>query len=124
MPMSIPQEHGSLHAGFMHPLFGLDHMTCHGRGRTVGGALGRQAVLWLVPAAFVGTMAVGGALGMLHMPLPFVEPVILASVVVLGLLVALAVEVPTWAGIVIIGLFALVPRPRPWHRGAGECRRA
>lgn len=52
-------------------------------------------------------MVAGGALGMLHMPLPFVEPAILASVVALGLLVALAVDLPVSAGVAIIGLFAL-----------------
>ena len=44
---------------------------------------------------------------MLHVPVPFVEPGILASVVALGLLVALAVDLPVSAGIAIIGLFAL-----------------
>ncbi|RUU70608.1 protein hupE, partial [Mesorhizobium sp. M7A.T.Ca.TU.009.01.1.2] len=44
---------------------------------------------------------------MLHMPLPFVEPGILASVVTLGLLVALAIDLPVSAGVAIIGLFAL-----------------
>ncbi len=52
-------------------------------------------------------MLVGGALGMAHVPIPFVEPGILASVVALGLLVALAVDLPVWMGGVIIGLFAL-----------------
>jgi urease accessory protein len=52
-------------------------------------------------------MLVGGALGMLHVPIPFVEPGILASVVALGLLVALAVDLPVWNGAVTIGLFAL-----------------
>ena len=35
------------------------------------------------------------------------EPAILASVVALGLLVALAVDLPVWAGGAIVGLFAL-----------------
>jgi urease accessory protein len=45
---------------------------------------------------------------MLQVALPFVEPGILASVVVLGLLVALAVRLPASAGIAVIGLFALL----------------
>ncbi|WP_192178265.1 HupE/UreJ family protein [Mesorhizobium amorphae] len=96
----------SFAAGLMHPLSGLDHMT-------VMIAVGLWAVLkggkaiWAWPAAFVGVMLVGGALGMLHVPLPFVEPGILASVVALGLLVALAVDLPVSAGVAIIGLFAL-----------------
>jgi urease subunit alpha len=55
--------------------------------------IGGRAV-WMVPAAFVGTMVVGFGLALAGAPLPFVEPVILASVVVLGLLVAAAVNVP------------------------------
>ena len=44
---------------------------------------------------------------MAHVPLPFVEPGILASVVALGLLVALAVDLPVITGAVIVGVFAL-----------------
>ena len=39
--------------------------------------------------------------------LPFVEPAILASVVALGLMVALAVDLPVAVGAAIVGLFAL-----------------
>ncbi|CAN7222219.1 HupE/UreJ family protein [Mesorhizobium amorphae] len=96
----------SLAAGFMHPLSGIDHMTVM---IAVGlwAALKGGKAIWAWPAAFVGVMLVGGALGMLHVPLPFVEPGILASVVALGLLVALAVDLPVSAGVAIIGLFAL-----------------
>ncbi|AZO40652.1 protein hupE [Mesorhizobium sp. M7D.F.Ca.US.005.01.1.1] len=96
----------SFTAGFMHPLSGLDHMTVMIAVGLWAALKGGKAVLaW--PAAFVGVMLVGGVLGMLHMPLPFVEPGILASVVALGLLVALAVDLPVSAGVAIIGLFAL-----------------
>ncbi|MEP6565334.1 MAG: HupE/UreJ family protein [Mesorhizobium sp.] len=93
-------------AGFSHPLSGLDHMTVM---IAVGlwAALKGGKAIWAWPAAFVGVMLVGGALGMLHVPVPFVEPGILASVVALGLLVALAVDLPVTAGVAIIGLFAL-----------------
>ncbi len=96
----------SFTAGFMHPLSGLDHMT-------VMIAVGLWAVLkggraiWAWPVAFVGVMLGGAALGMAHVPVPFVEPGILASVVALGLLVALAIDLPVSAGVAIIGLFAL-----------------
>lgn len=96
----------SFTAGFSHPLSGLDHMTVM---IAVGlwAALKGGKAIWAWPLAFVGVMLVGGALGMLHVPVPFVEPGILASVVALGLLVALAVDLPVSAGIAIIGLFAL-----------------
>jgi urease accessory protein len=96
----------SFTAGFMHPFYGIDHMTVMIAVGLWAALKGRKAVLvW--PAAFVGVMLVGGALGMLHVPLPFVEPGILASVVALGLLVALAVDLPVSAGVAVIGLFAL-----------------
>ena len=96
----------SFTAGFMHPLSGLDHMTVM---IAVGlwAALKGGRAIWAWPAAFVGVMLGGAALGMAHVPVPFVEPGILASVVALGLLVALAVDLPVSAGVAIIGLFAL-----------------
>ena len=80
-------------------------------------ALKGGRALWVWPATFVGVMLVGGALGMAHVPLPFVEPGILASVVAIGLLVALAVDLPVWAGALIVGAVRAVPRPRPRQRG-------
>jgi len=96
----------SFTAGFMHSLSGLDHMTVM---IAVGlwAALKGGRAIWAWPAAFVGVMLGGAALGMAHVPVPFVEPGILASVVALGLLVALAVDLPVSAGVAIIGLFAL-----------------
>jgi urease accessory protein len=44
---------------------------------------------------------------MAHIPVPFVEPGILASVVVIGLMVALAVDMPVWLGATLIGAFAV-----------------
>ncbi|MBS0533714.1 MAG: HupE/UreJ family protein [Proteobacteria bacterium] len=96
----------SFAAGIAHPLSGLDHMTVM---VAVGlwAALKGGRALWVWPATFVGVMLIGGALGMAHVPVPFVEPGILASVVALGILVALAVDLPLWVGAAIIGLFAV-----------------
>ena len=96
----------SFAAGFSHPLSGLDHVTVM---IAVGlwAALKGGKALWAWPAAFVGVMLVGGGLGMLHVAVPFVEPGILASIVALGLLVALAVDLPVAAGVAIVGVFAL-----------------
>jgi urease accessory protein len=96
----------SFTAGFMHSLHGVDHLTVM---ITVGlwAALKGGNALWTWPAAFVAVMLGGAMLGMQQVPLPFVEPGILASVVALGLLVALAVDLPVSAGVTIIGVFAL-----------------
>lgn len=96
----------SFAAGVAHPLSGLDHiavMVVVGLWAAMKGHRALRA--W--PATFVGVMLAGGALGMAHVPVPIVEPAILASVVALGLLVALAVDLPVWIGALVIGLFAL-----------------
>jgi urease accessory protein len=104
-----PGEHGSFLAGFSHPFFGTDHilaMVAVGLwAALLGYSVGGRA-LWLVPAAFVVTMAVGFATAMFDLPLPFVEPVVLASVVVIGLLAAVALNVPTAAAMAMVGFFA------------------
>jgi urease accessory protein len=97
----------SFAAGIAHPFSGLDHIAVM---IAVGlwAALKGGRALWLWPVTFVVVMLIGGALGMAHVPVPFVEPGILASVVVLGLLVALAVDLPVWTGAAIVGVFALL----------------
>ena len=72
------------------------------RGSQEGGR-----ALWAVPASFVGTMALGFALALGGVSLPFVEPAILASIVALGLLVAMAVRMETAACAAVVGIFAL-----------------
>lgn len=101
-----PAEHGSLLAGASHPLSGIDHILVMVAVGLWAAQIGERA-LWAVPAAFVGTMALGFGLAMTALPLPFVEPAILASIVALGLLVAMAVRLETTASAAIVGIFAL-----------------
>ena len=100
-----PAEHGSLAAGFSHPLFGLDHILAMVAVGLWAAMQGGRAI-WLVPTAFVGTMALGFAAAIAGMPLPFVEPVILASVIFIGVAIALALPVPTSAVAAMVGFFA------------------
>ena len=101
-----PDEHGSFMAGFSHPLFGLDHILVMIAVGLWAAQIGGKA-LWGVPAAFVTTMAVGFGLALSGVDLPFVEPAILASVVALGLLVAMAVKLDMVASAAIVAVFAL-----------------
>jgi urease accessory protein len=96
----------SLFAGLAHPISGLDHLTVMLAVGALAAVKGGRA-LWLWPASFVGVMIAGALLGMAQVQLPLVEPAILASMVVLGLLVALAVNLPTWLGAIVIGVSAL-----------------
>ncbi|MGK6312484.1 HupE/UreJ family protein [Neorhizobium sp. DT-125] len=106
-----PDEHGSFMAGFSHPLFGLDHvlaMVAVGLwAAQIGAGEKDNRALWIVPSAFVGTMTVGFLLALSGIGLPFVEPAILASVIGLGLLVAMAVKLPVSACAAVVGVFAL-----------------
>jgi urease accessory protein len=97
---------GGFAHGFVHPIGGLDHVLAM---VAVGlyAALRGGRVLWLLPATFVGVLAVGGALGAAGVGLPHVETLIALSVVILGLALALRLGIPTLAAIALVGLFAI-----------------
>jgi len=79
--------------GFMHPLLGLDHeLAMVGVGFWAGQLGGRAR--WLVPLAFVAAMTLGGLLGLAGIMLPGVELGIGASILLIGLLVALRSRLP------------------------------
>ena len=101
-------EHAlSFAAGFAHPWTGLDHMLAMVAVGLWAGLNGGRA-LWVWPAAFVSVMLGGGALAMSGVPMPLVEPGVLASVIGLGLLVLLAARLPVAVGAVLVGLFAVL----------------
>ena len=101
-----PAEHGSLMAGLSHPLSGADHILAMVAVGLWASQIGGRALL-AVPAAFVGTMALGFLLAVSGIDIPFVEPAILASVIGLGLLVATAARLPVAGSVAVVGLFAL-----------------
>ena len=92
--------------GFSHPLSGLDHILAMIAVGLWAAQLGGRS-RWMVPAAFVSLMIVGGALGMAGIHVPAVESGIAASVLVLGLLIAGAVRLPMYGGMALVGLFAI-----------------
>ena len=93
-------------AGFGHPLGGLDHLLAMLAVGLWAAQMGGRA-LWLVPSAFVGVMLVGGGLAVSGIQLPFVEQGIIASVLVLGLLIAVAFKLPPLTSALVVGSFAL-----------------
>ncbi|MCL5043623.1 MAG: HupE/UreJ family protein [Gammaproteobacteria bacterium] len=101
--------HETLHglfSGLGHPLFGFDHLLAMLAVGLWGAQLGGRA-RWLLPVLFVGVMLSGGALGMLGVSIPVVEPGIIASVVALGLFLLWARQVPLLASGALVSLFAL-----------------
>src|SRR3954464_7548592 len=79
--------------GFSHPLGGIDHVLAIAAVGLYAAMLGGRA-LWLIPAAFLGAMALSGALGMTGYGLPYTEIGIAVSVIVLGLAVAFRIGLP------------------------------
>jgi urease accessory protein len=102
----IPGHTHGFANGLAHPLTGLDHICAMVAVGLWAAQRGGRA-LWLVPAAFVSVMILGGSLGMAAVPIPFVEPGIAASVLVLGVLIAAAVRLPLPASALLVGVFAL-----------------
>ena len=103
--IGVGQSAGFAH-GFAHPFAGIDHvlaMVAVGLWAAQRG----ERTLWLIPAAFMLTMTLGGALGSTGIVVPFVEQGIVLSVLVLGVLIAAAVRLPMLASAVIVGVFAL-----------------
>ncbi len=78
-------------AGLLHPLGGFDHVLAMVAIGLWAGASG-GAMRWALPGAFLAGMAGGGLLGMAGFGLPMVEAGILASLIILGALVASGVR--------------------------------
>ncbi|MBV7409718.1 HupE/UreJ family protein [Maritimibacter sp. DP1N21-5] len=97
---------GGFVSGFTHPILGWDHVIAMVAVGLWGAFLGKPAI-WILPVVFPLVMALGGALGVMGVPLPAVEAGIALSGVVLGLLIAFAVRAPLWVAGVIVGIFAI-----------------
>jgi len=94
--------------GFWHPMTGADHllaMLTVGLWSALTHRTLREAIA--LPAVFVALLLVGAMLGLSGFRLPAVEPLILASVLVLGLLVAARQSLPRSYSFVLVGLFAI-----------------
>lgn len=95
-------------AGLSHPLTGLDHllaMVAVGVWAALGYQTIRQAI-W-TPVVFLCLLLAGALAGIAGLPLPGVEPVIAASLLVLGLLLASRTTLTGPASALLVGFFAL-----------------
>lgn len=109
-PFAVAHEGGGMAggfiSGFLHPLLGWDHVVAMVAVGLWGAFLGMPA-LWILPVVFPLVMALGGALGVLGVPLPGVEIGIALSALVLGVMVAGALRPALWVAAVIVGVFAI-----------------
>ena len=108
-PAAAHVGHGeatSLGAGLTHPWTGTDHLLAMA---AVGlwAALAGGPARWTLPTAFLGAMLAGFGLAVAGVDLPLVEPMILASVIALGVLIALTVRLPLAFGAMLVALFGL-----------------
>lgn len=103
--------HPGLHAdglvaGALHPLTGADHLLAMVAVGLWAATLGGMARL-VLPVVFVSLMAIGAGVGLEGVAMPGFELWIAASVVGLGLAVALQLRVPTSLAALLVALFAV-----------------
>ncbi|KAF1073116.1 MULTISPECIES: HupE/UreJ family protein [unclassified Variovorax] len=114
--------HHGLVAGFMHPLTGADHLAAMVAVGVWSALSARRAwpdLLW-APLAFAGMLLAGALVGLAGLQLPAVEPMIAASLLVLGLLVVTRVHLPAGVAMAVVGLFAVFHGVAHGHELAGE----
>lgn len=99
---------GGLISGFLHPIYGIDHLVAMVAVGLWGAQLGAPAI-WLLPITFPAVMALGGLLGVAGVPLPAIELGISTSAILLGAMVALAFRPPLWIAATVVAAFSV------WH---------
>lgn len=118
LPLTVfahPGADAGSHHGFLdsfthaiaHPLGGADHlaaMLAVGAWSALAFSKTRQA--WVAPLAFVALLIVGCLAGFAGLQVPAVEPMIAASVLILGLLVMVQKKMALGAAAALVGVFA------------------
>ena len=96
--------HTGFMAGLLHPFTGIDHLAAM-LAVGVWSALAVRPV-WVAPLAFVALLGAGALGGLAGVAVPGVEPMIAASLLVTGLLIATRAQWRVWAAALVAGLFA------------------
>lgn len=107
-------EGESFLAGLSHPVGGTDHVLAMVAVGLLAAQVGGRA-LWATPVSFLAAMVTGGMIGLAGLPFPAVEPMILASILLLGVMVALAVRLPMVAMVPLVAVFGAA---HGWAHGA------
>ena len=93
--------------GFAHPFLGLDHLLAMLMVGVWSVLNARSNKVWLAPATFVCLLAVGAFLGQNGIVVPQLEPLVAASVLMLGVMLTLPFSLCLPAALAVIGGFAL-----------------
>lgn len=101
--------HAGFATGFLHPLFGIDHLTAMvGVGLWSALSTRRSGLeLTWAPFGFLTMLLVGALMGQQGIELPAVEPMIAVSLLVFGLLIASRLKVPRVFAMLIVCPFAV-----------------
>lgn len=101
---SASHHDSALVAGLLHPFTGIDHLAA----MFAIGLWSARAVrpVWLAPAAFLALLLVGTLAGFAGFVVPAVEPMIAASLLVTGLLIASHWHLSGWLSAALAGGFA------------------
>ena len=95
-------------AGITHPFTGLDHLLAiFAVGLWAAQSHHSRGAIWALPGIFMLALVAGAGLAASGLTLVWAEPAIASSVLALGLLIALAVRVPTVLGILATAGFGL-----------------
>lgn len=97
---------GGFISGYVHPLLGWDHVAAMIAVGIWGVFLGNRAV-WILPIVFPFIMVIGGILGMIGVPIPFIVPGIAFSSIIIGLAIAFKWRAPLILASIIVGIFAI-----------------
>ncbi|MDR3053898.1 MAG: HupE/UreJ family protein [Zoogloeaceae bacterium] len=92
-------------AGLLHPLTGADHLAAM-LAVGVWSAMTTRRV-WVAPVSFAALLLIGALMGISGVSFPAVEPMIAASLLVIGLLLATQAKLPLLASAGLVGAFAL-----------------
>lgn len=97
----------SLAHAFAHPFGGADHLAAMlAVGAWSALAFNRSGKAWTAPAAFVALLVAGCLAGFAGLQVPAIEPMIAASVLVLGLLLMVQQKMAWTAAAALAGAFA------------------
>jgi len=114
-------HHGFL-AGMLHPLVGGDHLAAMVAVGLWSALVARRAWpdLLAAPAGFAAMLLAGAVAGLAGFSMQGVEPMIAASLLVLGLLVATRLRLAAPAAALLVGAFAVFHGIAHGHELAGQ----
>ncbi len=95
-------------AGLMHPFSGFDHLLAMVAVGLWAAQQGGGRRLWLLPAAFMPMIAAGAGISVPLQSRPLVDAGIAVSVLALGLLIALSLQLPVMPSVAVTALFGLL----------------